>query len=122
MAKARLYVYDGIPQGVSFECPGCGYSHMMPTPQYNGYNGKCVWGFNDNFNKPTFTPSILYRTGHYIPEWNGKGCWCSYNKEHPDCRFECVICHSFVTDGKIQFLTDCTHHLAGKIVELPDIK
>jgi hypothetical protein len=29
-------------------------------------------------------------------------------------------CHSFVTNGKIQFLADCTHKLAGQTVELPD--
>jgi len=31
------------------------------------------------------------------------------------------ICHSFITDGKIQFLSDCTHHLAGQTVDLNDI-
>ena len=28
-------------------------------------------------------------------------------------------CHSFVTDGRIQFLTDSTHTLAGQTVPLP---
>lgn len=28
------------------------------------------------------------------------------------------ICHSFVTDGNIQFLSDCTHSLAGQTVPL----
>jgi hypothetical protein len=31
-----------------------------------------------------------------------------------------LVCHSFVTDGKIQFLSDCTHALAGQTVALPD--
>jgi len=31
-----------------------------------------------------------------------------------------VVCHSFVTDGRIQFLGDCTHTLAGQTVDLPD--
>ena len=31
------------------------------------------------------------------------------------------VCHSFVTDGRIQFLGDCTHDLAGHTVELPDL-
>jgi len=30
------------------------------------------------------------------------------------------VCHSFVTDGRIQFLTDCTHALAGQTVDIPD--
>lgn len=29
-------------------------------------------------------------------------------------------CHSFVTDGRIQFLGDSTHALAGHTVDLPD--
>lgn len=31
-------------------------------------------------------------------------------------------CHSFVTDGKIQFLPDCGHALAGQTLELPEIQ
>lgn len=27
-------------------------------------------------------------------------------------------CHIFVTDGKIEYLSDCEHHLAGKTVPL----
>jgi len=30
------------------------------------------------------------------------------------------VCYSFVTAGRIQFLSDCTHILAGKTVDLPD--
>ena len=30
------------------------------------------------------------------------------------------VCHSFVTDGKIRYLNDCTHHLKGQTVELLD--
>lgn len=31
------------------------------------------------------------------------------------------VCHSFVRDGRIQFLSDCTHKLANQTVDLPDI-
>lgn len=31
-----------------------------------------------------------------------------------------MLCHSFVTDGKIQFLNDCFHSLKGQTVDLPD--
>jgi hypothetical protein len=30
-------------------------------------------------------------------------------------------CHSYITDGKIQFLDDCTHDLKGQTVELPEL-
>jgi hypothetical protein len=55
------------------------------------------WTWNGSFDKPTFTPSLL----------------C--NQHDPASR-----CHSFVTDGKIQFLSDCWHHLKGQTVDLPD--
>jgi hypothetical protein len=48
---------------------------------------------------PTFTPSILVRYS-----------WSDGPR----------VCHSFVTGGRIQFLEDCTHHLAGQTVDLPD--
>jgi len=30
-------------------------------------------------------------------------------------------CHSFVKDGHIEFLSDCTHDKAGQTVPLPDL-
>lgn len=33
-----------------------------------------------------------------------------------------TVCHSFVTAGRIQFLDDCTHGLAGQTVDLPDFR
>jgi hypothetical protein len=57
------------------------------------------WGYNGNPDLPTFTPSVLVNAGRFHP---GK-----------------PICHTFVTDGKIQFLGDCTHALAGQTVDMP---
>lgn len=31
-------------------------------------------------------------------------------------------CHSFIKDGKMQFLADSTHELSGKTVELFDVE
>jgi len=65
------------------------------------------------------------RSGHYAGHWKpGEGCWCVYDAEEiaagrPPSGFSCSICHSFVTDGQIQFLGDCTHKLAGRTVPLP---
>ncbi len=55
------------------------------------------WTFNENLEKPTVSPSILV-FGSAV---------------HPRC-------HSFVKDGMIQFLDDCTHALSGQTVEIPD--
>jgi hypothetical protein len=80
------------------------------------------WSFNGDFEYPTFQPSMLVRSGHYIPGHEDP-CWCTYNAAHPDnhAPFECKVCHSFVTDGKIQYLSDCTHEYAGQTLELQDI-
>lgn len=80
----------------AFECPGCGDWHFV-------HEGR--WTFNGDPDRPTFTPSILI-----------KRPWDNVNddgKQH--------VCHSFVTDGRIQFLADCTHRLAGQTVELPEV-
>lgn len=101
---------------VTFRCPGC-------TSQFHDVKiaGTGPWGWNGSMESPTFTPSVLVTNGHYCTYNNGT-CWCTYNAEHPDnpASFKCERCHSFVTDGKIQFLGDCTHHLAGQTVEIPD--
>ncbi|MEK9209699.1 DUF6527 family protein [Sphingomonas sp. 2378] len=94
------------PGRVAFWCPGCGYEHLVVV---ESTASEPVWGFNGNHEKPTFTPSVLVRTGRavnpaFIPEPG----------DPPE------VCHSFVTDGRIQFLGDCTHHLAGQTVDLPE--
>ncbi len=98
--------------GLMFRCPGCNHAHMVTIGDGTGPR----WGWNGSADAPTFTPSILVRTGHFVqPE--GKHCDRSGDPEWP-C--DCVCCHSFVIDGRIQFLTDSTHHLAGQTVDLPD--
>lgn len=82
--------------------------------------------WNGNAEQPTFIPSVLVRSGHYAshakPDDN---CWCKYNAQcvangEESAPFACSVCHSFVTNGRIQFLNDCTHALAGQTVDLPD--
>lgn len=100
-----------------FHCPGCNQKHTVSVGVGTGPR----WEYNDNPDRPTLTPSILVRTGHHV---DGKttDCWCAYNAQHPDDPdpFHCTVCHSFVTDGMIRFLDDCTHALAGQTVDLPD--
>lgn len=112
---------QGENHRISFVCPGCKEEHELPVEREK-VNGKWTW--NWSLDKPTITPSILMRTGHYVPGKNSDDCWCTYNAEHPDdpAPFACTICHSFVRDGKIQFLGDCTHELKNQTVELPIIE
>jgi hypothetical protein len=78
------------------------------------------WTFNGDYEHPTFTPSILVRSGHYMEGNTGDSCWCTYNAANQDDRsgFTCGVCHSIVTDGKIHYLSDCTHDLAGQTIDL----
>ena len=80
----------------AFHCPGCQYGHAVTVNGKRNDQG-ASWGWNGSMDKPTFTPSI------------------NCNADSPPNR-----CHSFVTDGKIQFLSDCFHALKGQTVEIPD--
>lgn len=103
---------------LSFYCLGCKTSHTVTI-------GPNAWGWNGDAERPTFSPSVLVRQGHFAYDQPRDTCWCTYNAAQEDkgekpSPFTCQICHSFVTDGRIQFLGDCTHHLAGQTVDLPD--
>lgn len=87
---------------ILFWCPGCDGAHMIRTASAERPGG---WSFNGDAEKPTFSPSILVT-------YNGSDAGVD---DAPPAR-----CHSFVTDGRIQFLGDCTHALAGQTVDLPE--
>lgn len=93
---------DGSPYGVRFDCPGCGDPHAIPTV------GPRAWGFNGSMAAPTLSPSILVR-------------WRASDPNDPAAVAQESVCHSFVRDGRIEFLGDCTHALTGKTVDLPDV-
>ncbi len=89
--------------------------------------GTGCWSWNGSVEKPTLKPSVLLSSGHYAANFKaGDSCWCSFDKEQlakgePVSGFNCHRCHSFITDGKVMFLTDSTHELAGKTVELLEV-
>lgn len=89
---AKLHeIYVGI---LEFHCPGCECSHPFHVA---GSPYKNVWQWNRSYDKPTFTPSLRV--------FGQDGA---------------TQCHSFVTDGKIMFLADSRHELAGKTVDIPE--
>jgi hypothetical protein len=102
-----------------FWCKGCNCYHGVPIDKTK----PLYWDFNGDYDKPTLNPSILVKSGHYLDNHQGS-CWCTYNAEHPDdeASFKCLLCHSFIRDGKIQYLSDCSHELAGQTVELEEPK
>jgi|CXWL01.1.fsa_nt_gi hypothetical protein len=97
---------DGL---VGFWCPGCAEIHMVNTDQ----SDPPAWGFNENYDAPTFTPSILVRGVRRITDDEADRIMAGEKLDIPK-----RVCHSFVTDGRIQFLNDCTHAMAGQTVAL----
>lgn len=96
---------------VVFFCPGCKESHQITVRDDPNRQGP-IWGYNGNPEAPTFTPSILVRWNE--PSDKGDGEFGDPAKDRQ------MVCHSFVTDGRIQFLNDCTHSLAGQTADIPD--
>lgn len=98
---------------VAFQCPGCGAEHCLPIASAG------AWDFNGNFERPTLSPSILAKGVKVKLGPDGK--WAGEWELGPDGKPLPSLCHSFVTDGRIQFLSDCNHALAGQTVDLPAV-
>ena len=78
-----------------FFCPGCRGYHSFIIKR--GESNDPLWTWNGDMERPTFSPSL------------------GVHMQMPAHR-----CHSFVRDGKIQFLADSYHALAGQTVDLPE--
>lgn len=82
-------------------CPGCDHACCIPVVGEDASLPQGpVWEWDGNLTAPTFSPSVLQHQGETIPQ-----------------------CHSFIRQGRWEFLGDCTHALAGQtvaMVPLPD--
>lgn len=97
MAKVRKieHIYQGEKyhhDQYEYMCLGCGYTHVFALTHEGGHH---QW--NNDYDNPTVTPSLVQ---NFTPG---------------------SMCHSFIRNGHIQYLTDCTHHLAGQTISLPDL-
>lgn len=90
---------DEVPYAFMFECPGCGCYHSLTVTEKNEFGSQ--WKFDGNYVNPTFSPSLMVKYENH----KGQG-----------------VCHSFIRDGYIQFLSDCTHSMAGVTTELPEVE
>jgi hypothetical protein len=108
--SAKLRSVAGV---YSYWCQGCEEMHAVTAG----------WQFDGNVDAPTFSPSVLVTSGHYCHGWKGPSCWCTYNAERAGdpAPFKCSRCHTFIKGGMVQFLSDCTHALAGQTLPLPDL-
>ena len=96
---------------VMFHCPGCKTAHQVRVNPAFG----SVWEYNGNPDAPSFTPSILVQGTQRPSKEEYRRIMSGEAVKLPP-----LVCHSYVTDGHIQFLGDCTHALAGQTVDLPD--
>lgn len=71
------------------------------------------WQFNGDYDRPTFNPSILVSGVQQISADEHARIMAGEKiTTRP------LVCHSFVRDGQIQFLGDCTHQFAGKTLSM----
>lgn len=111
---------DGM---LMFWCPGCDGIHQVRvrTPDNSQ---RPSWEFNNDCERPTFSPSILVTGQTMTPDsWKQYNAWAELPEPkppRPEIQRVKTVCHSFITDGQIQFLNDCTHPLAGQTVPLPN--
>lgn len=92
--------------GLAFVCPGCALDgssglHMLPV---NTTEHSPAWTFDGNLEAPTLSPSIL--THHETSDTDSRPTF---------------VCHSFLRAGVFEYLSDCTHALAGQHVPMPDL-
>lgn len=82
---------------VQLHLPGPLPTRILPVMRHGRREGTPCWSWNGDVNAPTLRPSILSRlTG--------------------------VVCHCWISEGKVQFLTDSTHELAGQTLDLLDVE
>ena len=91
MAIVEKEIRGGVVQGYLVKSPATEELYCFWTKDGNL---NVNWNFNGDFEKPTFRPSMKNVT-------TGE--------------------HFFVTDGKIQYLSDCRHEMAGKTVDMIDV-
>jgi hypothetical protein len=99
-----------------FNCPGCQMAHVVPVAAAASPR---VWAFNGDLERPTLSPSILTEgVGDMTDEQYDQ----IMNGHEPVPVPIQVRCHSFVKNGQIEFLSDCSHALSGQTVGLPEIR
>lgn len=77
-------------------CPGCKEVHGIPVKKVDVNHTGPIWGFDGNFQSPSFNPSV----------------------KHSDQ--DGTFCHYFIKNGKFEYCADCKHDLKGQKVEMVD--
>jgi hypothetical protein len=111
MNERILHTVEGDPGLRTFWCGGCQCGHYFrtePSPPSSPFaagdqGSQAIWSWDGNEQSPTVSPSILVRYNGHDAGVDGA----------PPQR-----CHLFIRSGHIDYLSDCTHALAGKTVPM----
>lgn len=97
---AKILVQEHIHNGEKYHhtqylyyCEGCKTSHAFGLKSEGGNHD-----FNMDLNNPTVSPSLV---ANFSPG---------------------TMCHSFIRNGKIEYLNDCWHDLKGRTIELSNVE
>lgn len=82
---------------VQLRMPGPSKNLFIPVILKGSRADTGKWSWNGDTEKPTLRPSVLTRGG----DW---------------------VCHSWINDGEVVFLSDCTHDLKDTTVALLDVE
>lgn len=85
---------------IEFRVPGPLKIRLLPIQLKGSRQETNNWSWNGDINKPTLKPSVLSVCPHVDGE---------------------IRCHSFINDGKAQFLNDCSHEFAGRTLDLLEV-
>lgn len=98
-----------IEKSLLFWCPGCDDVHRIV---FWKADGGPVWEWDGNIEAPTVSPSILMNGTQWEPSFS------FYKPSHDVAPGGPIVCHSFLKAGRWEFLSDCTHTLAGQTVDM----
>jgi len=94
------------------------FSHrMIPVITKGSRDDTGCWTWNGDVDKPTIKPSILTKSKRHITDEEADLIMSGEKIDLPD-----LVCHTWVNDGKVEFLKDCTHEFAGQTMDLLDVE
>lgn len=99
MGKKKLVELKG--DTLEWDCPACKVRHSV----WVDGNHSTVWTWNSSYSEPTLQESVEV-VGPEVPNPDG----------------DTGVCHFYVVFGRISFLSDCTHAIAGKVVDMTPIE
>ena len=109
------YIESAISEAthVKLNFPGPVGTLHLPVILRGTRDGTNCWTWNGDTESPTLKPSVLHEGTLPMTDAEYQGAMSGTPVEPRPYR-----CHTWVTDGKAQFLDDCSHELRGQTVDM----